>query len=167
MNDRLQLSVGYFWNRFRNLIVADPMTFIPQNVGLAKSQGWETGLTYAVFQNLDLRAQYTYTLSRDLTNGTRLPRWPVDQASAGLSYLPVQSIRVNVDYRFAGARYNFPANVGKLGSFGVVNFSATYDVTKQWQIFGRIDNLFDQQYEEVLTFGTPIRSVYGGVKFTY
>ena len=54
-----------------------------------------------------------------------------------------------------------------MGSFGVVNTSATYDVTKQWQIFGRVDNLFDQDYEEVLFFGTPIRSVFAGVKFTY
>jgi vitamin B12 transporter len=35
------------------------------------------------------------------------------------------------------------------------------------QVFGRIDNLFNQQYEEILFFGTPIRSVFAGVKFTY
>ena len=54
-----------------------------------------------------------------------------------------------------------------MGSFGVVNMSATYDVDKQWQVYGRIDNLFNQRYEEILTFGTPIRSIFGGVKFTY
>jgi vitamin B12 transporter len=166
LKDQLQLSAGYFWNRFRNLIQLDAF-FVPQNIGLAKSQGWEVGLTYALFKNFDLRGQYTYTLTRNLTTGTRLARWPVDQASAGISYQPMEPVRVNVDYRFAGARYNDAGNTQKLGSFGVVNMSATYDVTKQWQIFGRIDNLFDQQYEEVLTFGTPIRSVYGGVKFTY
>ena len=67
------------------------------------------------------------------------------------------------------ARNNDTANTPeqKQGSFGVVNASGSYDVTKQWQVFGRVDNLFNQRYEEVLNFGTPIRSVYGGVKFTY
>jgi vitamin B12 transporter len=46
----------------------------------------------------------------------------------------------------------------------VVNAAATYDMTNRVQIFGRIENLFNQDYEEVLFFGTPIRSVFGGVK---
>jgi len=99
----------------------------------------------------------------------RLPRWPVDQASVGLTYQPIEPVRLTVDYRFVGARNNDLANTPtqKLGSFNVVNASASYDVTKNWQVFGRVDNLFDTRYEEILYFGTPIRSVYGGVKFTY
>jgi len=42
----------------------------------------------------------------------------------------------------------------------------TYDVTKQFQVYGRVDNLFNERYEEILFFGTPIRSVYGGIKVT-
>ena len=122
-----------------------------------------------MLQGLDVRGQYTYTLTRDLTTTRRLPRWPVDQASLGLSYQPIQPARINVDYRFVGARNNDASNSPstQMGSFGVVNVSATYDVTKQWQIFGRVDNLFDKDYEEVLFFGTPTRSVFAGVKFTY
>jgi vitamin B12 transporter len=29
-----------------------------------------------------------------------------------------------------------------------------------------VDNLFNERYEEILFFGTPIRSVYGGIKVT-
>jgi vitamin B12 transporter len=54
-----------------------------------------------------------------------------------------------------------------LDSFGVVNASATYDVNKTVQLFGRVENLGDEEYEEVFGFGTPIRSVYGGVKLTF
>ncbi|MES4787560.1 MAG: Vitamin B12 transporter BtuB, partial [Nitrospiraceae bacterium] len=74
LKDRLQVSAGYFWNRFQNLIVNVPAgaLLFPQNVGQAKSQGWEVGFQYAVLKGLDLRGQYTYTLTRDLSNGTRL-----------------------------------------------------------------------------------------------
>jgi vitamin B12 transporter len=175
-NERLTVSAGYFWNRFRDLILGvaspscpPPFGFCAQNIGEAKSQGWELGFTASVLSNLDLKGQYTYTLTRDLTTTKRLPRWPIDQASVGISYRPTEPVRINVDYRFVGARNNDAVNTPnqRQGSFGVVNVSTTYDVTKQWQVFGRIDNLFNQGYEEVLFFGTPIRSVFGGVKFTY
>jgi len=183
--DRLQLSAGYFWNRFNNLIqfIFDPAVCPPTTIGLcpinvadAKTQGWELGFKFMIMEGLHLRGQYTYTLTRAYDNPTiplgedkRLPRWPVDQASVGLTYQPIEPVRLTVDYRFVGARNNDLANTPtqKLGSFNVVNASVSYDVTKNWQVFGRVDNLFDSRYEEILFFGTPIRSVYGGVKFTY
>ena len=184
LQGKLQLSAGYFSNRFDNLIAflsvpspncpAATFGFCPINIASAKSQGWETSFKYEVMKGLELRGQYTMTVTRAYavpgrTDNTRLPRWPLDQFSAGISYQPIDPLRINLDYRFVGARNNDTANTPeqKQGSFGVVNASGSYDVTKQWQVFGRVDNLFNQRYEEVLNFGTPIRSVYGGVKFTY
>ncbi len=162
--DKLLLTGGFFWNRFRNLIQLD-QNFIPQNVGNALTHGWEVGFQYAVLKNLELRGTYSWILTRNLDTGGRLPRRPVDQA--GLSYQLIDPLRFNLEYRLVGGRVNDAANTQKMPSFDVVNVSATYDVTKQWQIFGRVDNLFDKDYEEVLFFGTPIRSVFVGVKFTY
>lgn len=176
--DRIQLSATYYWNHFRDLIVfqnTSPLcppsaTFgCPVNISQSKTQGWELGVTVKLLANLEAKAQYTMTLSRDLITGLRLPRRPVDMASAGLSYQPVPGARVNVDYRFVGARSDDAANTPsqRQGSFGVVNMSGSYDFMEHWQAFGRIENLFNQDYEEVLYFGTPIRSVFGGLKFTY
>lgn len=180
LKDRLVLNAGYFWNRFTDLIqfvssaTCPPATggTCPVNIANSKSHGWELGFQYAVSKYLDLRGQYTMTLTRNfpVTGGnTRLARWPVDQASLGLSYRPIEAVRVNADYRFVGGRNDDAANTRSLrsGAFGVVNLSASYDATKHVQVFGRIDNLFNQQYEEILSFGTPIRSVFGGVKVTY
>ncbi len=177
LNDRLQLSVGYFWNRFRDLILfvdspncppdTAPFGSCPLNFRSATTKGWETSAQFALSKTLSLQAQYTKTFTRNLDNGLRLPRRPVDQASAGLSYQLIDPLRFNLEYRLVGGRVNDAANTQKMPSFDVVNVSATYDVTKQWQIFGRVDNLFDKDYEEVLFFGTPIRSIFVGVKFTY
>ncbi len=126
-------------------------------------------------KGLEAWGQYTYTLTRNfdrpenpLGGDKRLLRWPIDQFSVGLAYQPIDPIRMTVDYRFVGARNNDLTNTPgqKQGSFGVVNASASYDVTKRVQIYGRVDNLLNQKYEEILFFGTPIRSVYGGVKVT-
>jgi vitamin B12 transporter len=176
--DRIQLSATYFWNHFRDLIVfqnTSPLcppsaTFgCPVNISQSKTQGWELGATVKLLANLEAKAQYTMTLNRDLISGKRLPRRPIDMVSAGLSYQPIAGARVNVDYRFVGTRNDDAANTPsqRQGSFGVVNMSGSYDFSEHWQAFGRIENLFNQDYEEVLYFGTPIRSVFGGLKFTY
>ena len=168
--ERLMLSLTYFWNRYNNLIANDlatnPITTI--NIDEAKTQGWEAGFRFLIFKGLEARGQYTYTLTRDLRTGRRLPRWPIDQASVGLSYQPIEPVQIHLDYRFVGERFGNATNVNsqKQGDFGVVNLAGTYDVTNRFQVFGRVDNLLDQKYEEILGFGTPIRSVYGGIKIT-
>jgi vitamin B12 transporter len=185
LQDKLKLSVGYFWNHFNNLItfVSDPScpgstpgfsNFCPVNVASAKTEGWEMSFKYELIKGLDFRGQYTMTVTRAYglpgqPENTRLPRWPYDQATLGMTYQPIDTVRINVDYRFVGARNNNAANTPsqRQGSFGVINVSGTYDVTNNWQVFGRVDNLLNEKYEEILYFGTPIRSVYGGVKFTY
>ncbi len=52
-------------------------------------------------------------------------------------------------------------------AFDVWNLAATYDVNRRVQVYTRVDNLFDRRYEEILFFGTPIRSIYGGVKVNF
>ena len=126
--DKLLLTGGFFWNRFRNLIQLD-QNFIPQNVGNALTHGWEVGFQYAVLKNLELRGQYSWILTRNLDTGGRLARRPVDQASAGLSYQPIDPVRFILEYRLVGGRVNDTANSQKMPSFDVVNVSATYNVT--------------------------------------
>jgi len=171
VDDKLLVSVGYFWNHFNNLIQNVPANtssgFQAQNIGQAKSQGWETSLTYALLKNLDVKGQYTYTLTRDLLTTRRLQQWPIHSASLGVYYRPIDQMNLSLDYRYVGSRFNDVNNTQKLGSFGVVNVASTYDITKHWQAFGRVDNLFNQYYEEIMFFGTPTRSVYGGVRYTF
>lgn len=171
LDGKLKLGAGYFWNHFDNLIqnVLAGALLRPENVGQARTQGWELSFRMDVLKELSVRGQYTYTLTRDLSNNRRLARWPIDQASLGVSYQPMAPLHINVDYRFVGARNNDANNTPsqRMGSFGVVNVSTTYDVNKTMQVFGRVENLTNQDYEEIAGYGTAIRSVYGGVKLTF
>lgn len=182
-NDRGTLSLGYFWTRYRNLIVSvfDPVTcnnpfgFCAQNAGQARAQGIEANAKIKLYRDepwiksLDLQFQYTYTSTNNLSGGqdTRLPKWPMNQWSTILSYQPIEPLRANLEGRFVGQRYNTPGNIQSIPSFLIWNVSATYDVTKRIQVYTRIDNLFNEKYEEVLFFGTPIRSVFGGMRMNF
>ena len=47
-----------------------------------------------------------------------------------------------------------------------MNLSASYQVMQTVTLNGRIDNLFDEDYQDVLTYNTPNRSGYIGVKLS-
>jgi vitamin B12 transporter len=42
--------------------------------------------------------------------------------------------------------------------------SGSYRVSKELNCFARIENLFDEDYEEIGSFGTPGFSIYGGIR---
>jgi vitamin B12 transporter len=52
-------------------------------------------------------------------------------------------------------------------SYTLVNLAANYAASEHVSLFGRIDNLFDRQYENPIGFDRPGRGVYGGVRGTY
>ncbi|MDH4079801.1 MAG: TonB-dependent receptor [Nitrospira sp.] len=184
-NDWGSIGVGYFWTRYRNLILSafDPTEctapgsfgFCAQNVGLARSEGVEVSTKLKLLRDrqwaksLDLQIQYTYAATRDISNGpdTRLPRWPLHQISTIISYQPIEGLRGNLEGRYVGERFGNVGNSFATPSFVVWNLSASYDMTKQVQAYLRLDNIFNEKYEEILFFGTPIRSIFGGVRINY
>jgi len=183
LSKHLKLSGGFFWNRYRNLIVTtnDPVFcapfstfgFCPQQLGDASTKGWEAGLSYfyssdrPLLKGVTVQAQYTNTLTHDLDSTRRLPRWPVDQWSMMISYQPIDPLWITMTGRYVGSRFNTTNERQNLRAFDVWSLAATYDVTKQVQAYLRAENLFNEKYEEIASGGTPIRSIFGGVRVTF
>ena len=55
----------------------------------------------------------------------------------------------------------------KLDGYVLVNPAASLQITRNIQMFGRVENLFNRDYVEVAGYGTPGISVYGGLKFSF
>lgn len=187
LNNRVTLSGGYFWNRFRDMIVAQRSADVctlsstgsvnscAQNIGVVTTKGWEASVKYAVVKDiplvksLDVQAQYTNTLTRNLSQqpGNRAPRTPVDQWSLIVSYQPIDPVRVNLEGRYVGSRFDDVNNQQSMRAFDVWNLSATYDVTSRIQTYVRAENIFDERYEEIQFYGTMGRSIFAGLRMNY
>ncbi|MBI5410852.1 MAG: TonB-dependent receptor [Nitrospirae bacterium] len=179
----LKLSGGYFWNRYRDLITTtfDPVvcapfstfSFCPINIGNASAKGWEFAAAYTytpnrfLLKSLDIQGQYTNTMTRDLSNGRRLPRWPVDQWTIQIGYKPIEPLNFVLAGRFVGSRFNTTNDRQNITGFGVWNLTTNYDVNQKVQAYVRVDNLFNQHYEEILNAGTPVRSIYFGIRVNH
>jgi vitamin B12 transporter len=165
-NDRLVVTATYFRNDFRNLIIFDFATFLLENVGRAKAHGVELVGAWGVNCCTDLVATYTRTDTEDLATGLPLLRRPRDKATLGiLRKVCCGRGRVGADLLYVGERLDTRNRT--LDDYVTVNLNATYDWRCNCQLFGRIDNLFDEDYEEVAGFGVAGISAYGGVNVTW
>ena len=52
-----------------------------------------------------------------------------------------------------------------LDSYSLVNASAQYRLTDTWSLYGRVDNLTDEDYEEINGYGVAGLSGYAGIEY--
>jgi vitamin B12 transporter len=68
--------------------------------------------------------------------------------------------------RFDNDFSTYPPTRTTLAGYGLVDITLSFKANDNVELFTRVDNLFDQEYEEVLGFGTMGCAAYGGVKAT-
>jgi vitamin B12 transporter len=161
---RLSVSIIYFEQKYENLIQSDPSTFLAANIAEASIKGIESGAILRPIDKLEIKAGYTYLDTEDKATGQRLTRRPKDKVNLSAVFSTGKA-SVVANYTFVGERFD-SAVERSLSSYSLVNLSGNYNVTKNIMLFGRIDNLLDEDYEEAGSYGTPGFSFFAGVKVT-
>ena len=173
--NRVALDLTYFHNDLSNVIGFNGL-FQTLNLGAAETQGLEAELRAQPIANLVFTASYTYldaekTSSKDISQlqGARLPRRPRNELYVSASYLWWKKLRTVVEAKFVNAReeLNFGGPNFDIEDYSFVNIAAEYEVNPHLSIFGRIDNLTNEQYSEVFGFPALGRAAYGGLKLRF
>jgi len=172
IDDDVLVGVTWYRNDFDNLITFDPNTYIFANIADATTHGIETFVSAEVDEGIDLRLSYTYLDSRDDATGEALLRRARHKATADLTVDLADGLSTTLSGVLTGIRYDndfstFPATRATLPSYVVVNAAVTYQLSKRWDIFARVENMFDREYEEVLGYGTLGAAGYGGMKVVF
>jgi len=166
----LDVGVTYFASD-----VEDQIEFMDgyENVSEVENRGVEVMANLTATDKLSLNATYTYTEAENQDTGEQLIRVPKDRATLGVAYDVTKRATVNANVLYVGARDDryydnsmFTSVDAKAGAYTVVNLAANVDVSDTVALFGRVDNVFDEEYEEVFGYGTAGVSGYGGVKVT-
>ena len=172
---RVLIGATYFHNDLSNVIGFNGM-FETLNLGSAITQGVETEIHVTPIPELTFTLAYTYleaekTSSLDIAQpeGARLPRRPRNEVYLSASYLWCRQFRTTIEAKFVNAReeLNFGGPNFDIEDYAVVNLMAEYEVNKQFSIFGRIENLGDEQYDEVFGFPALGRGAYAGFKVKF
>lgn len=170
VGDVLLLGATYFENRFDDLIDYDFGTMKYGNVSEAETRGVETFAVAKPAKDLSARAAYTYTDTENKATGERLLRRPRHKASLDTTYAFTAKLKGTVSVIYVGERSDedfATYTTAMLDDYVLVNLYASYDVYRNVTLFGRIENLADEDYEPAVGYGSPGRAGYGGVKVTF
>ena len=170
-SDRVRLSATWFRTNYEGLIVFGSEGF--RNVNEATTRGLETTASAFFVPAVQVAASYTYTRAEAETGteaGLDLIRRPRHQGSLTIDWTPERGPEVSLGLRRVGAREDvdftaFPSERVTLDAYTLARIAVTWNVADRMRLFGRIENLFDAEYEEVLDFGTAGRAAYLGVAY--
>lgn len=142
------------------------------NVARARAQGVEFALTLRPVEALTVSAAYTYLDAKNRSTSTA-------DAGRDLARRPDNSVSVNADYRWpfglttgatvtaVGDSFNNASNSQRLDGYVVTDVRASFPIVDHVEVYGRIENAFDQRYQTILQYGQPGRGAFGGVRLTY
>lgn len=167
LNDRIKLNSTYFHTHISDMIewVSTGLwTGEYKNVGSAHIEGIENSIDYRIKDNFKLTGSYTHTRPIDNEEDKGLERRADNKFSIGLDYSPFKEWKIGLNIRYTGTRRD---GTTKLDEFTVVDVNTQYDLNESTQIFGRIDNLFDKDYELVEGYQTTPFSVHVGIRKTF
>ena len=161
-----------------------------QNVGATRRQGIEAQVNLTS-KTLQLYASYALVDARFLSAlqlpsaspfavdgnvqvlpGNRIPSVPRNRIKAGVDYWVTDQLKVGGDALFVSDQYftgDESNQAPRLPSYTVFNLHGSYQINKTFQIYGRVDNIFDRRYA---THGTFFQTddvpnfANGGTEFT-
>jgi vitamin B12 transporter len=175
LNDRLTLDVTYFHANLESEIVTvfdfdTFMTTVDNLDGKSKRDGVEVMLNAQITDSLSLGGSYTYTNSRQ-PDGSREVRRPKHMGNFNVNYaFNGGRGNVNLDVSYNGKQLDnefvdaTPETVVTLDDYVLVTLAASYKLTDNLEIYGRIENLVDQDYEEVFSYRSPGIGAFGGLR---
>jgi len=128
-----------------------------ENVDAADSRGIELTNRY-FWQQAELMAAISWTDATETASGVKTERYRVPELAGQITASYMMS-----NYRFSGeALYqgdrrdlNFYANEDvNLDAYWLFNVAMSYELNREIRLTARIDNLFDENYEEIFSYGT-------------
>lgn len=151
-----------------------------QNAGTTLRQGveakvdfaWNRWTAYANYTFVDATYQSSLTLSGvnnpmatidpvtgariiNVTTGNHIPGIPAHRLKLGAEYAVTDAWKLGADLNYVGSQYliHDDSNLNpKVPAYWVVNLHSSYQVTKNVEVFGLVQNLFNQRYYAAGTF---------------
>ncbi len=142
------------------------------NVRRAVSQGAELSLKLRPVEALQFQANYTYLDAQNRSTGSasfgrRLVRRPSQSVNASVDYQWAFGLSTGATVTSVGRSFDNAANTRRIPGYVLADIRASFPLFDQAEVYGRIENLFDERYETVPQFGSPGRAAYVGVRVRY
>tara|TARA_R100001244_G_scaffold96522_9_gene72373 strand:- start:14136 stop:16028 length:1893 start_codon:yes stop_codon:yes gene_type:complete len=138
------------------------------NIERNRTRGVEAVLSIAPVERLRINANYTWLDTENRSSGSNfgneLARRPASSLYIDASYQTRFGLSLGADLQMVGDSFDDFANSRRIDGYILAGVRASMPVSDGIEIFGRIDNLFDVNYETATDFGSPGRSAFIGAR---
>jgi len=192
-NGRVDWKVGAYRTDLTDDIITTASNIqgrgVFQNVAATRRQGIEAGakyveprwMAYASYSFIDATYQFNGKVASPnnpfadangdifIVPGNKIPAIPAHQFKAGADVFVTPEWKIGADLAVVGSQY-FVGDDGnqnpKVPAYWTTNLHTSYQVTKEFQVFGLITNVFNQRY---YTYGTffELDGVAKAVSYTF
>ena len=168
LDGRGRVGVTYFRRRTRDQIDFDLGTFTYLNIARTRAEGVEVELALRPVDALTVAANYSYIDSRNRSPGANfgndLARRPRHSVSVVADYRLSFGLGVGATVTHVGDSFDDPGNLVRLDGYVLASLRAELPLGERLALYGRVENLFDEDYRTVAGYGTFGRAAYGGVR---
>jgi len=162
-------SINLFNTQIENLIVYDAASSSPKNIEKTQIYGVELALTAHIRQ---------WRFSTNITIIDPINKSNAAKEDRTLPRRAKQSLQFDVDYekqkyqfgssvQVMGKRYDDLANTRELDAYATIDLRAKLNISKDWQIQTRMNNLFNKEYETASYFNQIGRSYLVSLRFEH
>ncbi len=178
-NDRVTISATLFRERLEDEINGFSFDaglggFTTVNIdGKSEREGVELSAQAGLTESLSISGSYTYVDStQDDGAGKQIReiRRPEHVASLNANYsFMANKGNINLGIDYTGDQNDsdfgtFPATAVILDDYVLVSLTSEYALNRSFSLFGRIENLLDEDYRDVFGFDTPGIAAYAGIR---
>ena len=160
-------EVVYFDQRIEDEIFFDLDDFSGylQGDGESKSEGVELTGAVPLGDMFSITGNYTYTDAED-AEGERRRRVAKHLANLGLHLTTLEDkLKLSLHLRVTN---DLPDDRGdEVDDYEVIDFNASYEVMDDLEVYGRIENLTDEDYQEIPSYNVAGAAGYIGVRYAY
>ena len=161
-------ALTFYLRDIENQIDFDPATFVFFNSGEVQAKGIEIEAGIRPVPGFALRAAYAY-LDTDIRNGANAGneqgRRPPHALTLSADWTsPFVGLELGADLRVVGSSFDTDANIVRLDAYQVFDLRVAMPLDERFELFGRVENLFDEDYQTAAGYNTPGRGVFGGVR---
>ena len=142
------------------------------NIARTRAQGVEATLLLRPVEALTFSASYTWIDAENRSTGTAnfgrdLPRRPDNSVTVNADYRWLFGLTTGATITAVGDSFDNASNARRLDGYVVTDVRASFPITGNVEVYGRIENAFDVRYQTIYQYGQPGRGAFGGVRLTY
>jgi vitamin B12 transporter len=157
----LTARATFFRTRVRDQIDFDFLGNGYFNIDRTRARGLELEVDWRLNDALRASAAYTLTDAVDLGTGADLLRVPRHKGTAVVDWTPLTPLTLSASVIVNGSEADFPA---PNDAFVRLDLRAAWALSERFELYGRVENATDSDYQDVSGYGEPGASAFAGLR---